>query len=477
MNVNVTYDTNTLTTAPSDFFIAVNYVVSLFDTTFTNNASINIEVGYGDFPYDGTQLTSYLGESQQNNIVSASYSQVTQALVNDSASGASTLPSSSPISGRLQVGSAQEKALGLIGTNGTLDGWVGIASDAELQQLDGNSWSFSATATPAANQYYLVGVIDHEFTEVMGRDSYLDTRGEYGVLDLYRYAAPGVRRTGTGDPAYFSIDNGSTNLDSFNDPRVAAGDLGDWASSAGPGGFFQSAGADAFLNNTTPGQINGLTSTDLTEMAALGWDAPPDNTPPSEPQSTLPVSIGSTATIWTDSLCIVALGNDPAELTYSVVAAPPHGTLLVNGASANSFTQADIDDKRVQYRENGDGVSSDAFGFQVTDAAGDETPVTIFNIAISDGVQGPGAEAMPLFNLSNPSFGANATLGYSANGDNAGGALPVSDGMHTASLALVGQYAAAGFATASDQGGGTIVTDTPAQGGGSDPNLLTNPQH
>ncbi len=586
MNVNVTYDTNTLTTAPSDFFIAVNYVVSLFDTTFTNNASINIEVGYGDFPYDGTQLTSYLGESQQNNIVSASYSQVTQALVNDSASGASTLPSSSPISGRLQVGSAQEKALGLIGTNGTLDGWVGIASDAELQQLDGNSWSFSATATPAANQYYLVGVIDHEFTEVMGRDSYLDTRGEYGVLDLYRYAAPGVRRTGTGDPAYFSIDNGSTNLDSFNDPRVAAGDLGDWASSAGPGGFFQSAGADAFLNNTTPGQINGLTSTDLTEMAALGWDAPPDNTPPSEPQSTLPVSIGGTATIshdflwsydpdntaaelsytvdtapthgtilvngsaassftqadidngivqyrengdaavgdaftftvsdpagnrigpepytisivnstapvvdvnaslsvsigssamiWTDSLCIVALGNDPAELTYSVVAAPPHGTLLVNGASANSFTQADIDDKRVQYRENGDGVSSDAFGFQVTDAAGDETPVTIFNIAISDGVQGPGAEAMPLFNLSNPSFGANATLGYSANGDNAGGALPVSDGMHTASLALVGQYAAAGFATASDQGGGTIVTDTPAQGGGSDPNLLTNPQH
>src|SRR6266851_5269041 len=225
MNVNVTYDANTLATAPSDFFTAVNYVVSLFDTTFINNASINIEVGYGDFPYDGTQLTSYLGESQQNNIVSASYSQVTQALVNDSASGASTLPSSSPISGRLQVGSAQEKALGLIGTNGTLDGWVGIASDAELQQLDGNSWSFSATATPAANQYYLVGVIDHEFTEVMGRDSYLDTRGEYGVLDLYRYAAPGVRRTGTGDPAYFSIDNGSTNLDSFNDPRVAAGDL------------------------------------------------------------------------------------------------------------------------------------------------------------------------------------------------------------------------------------------------------------
>src|SRR5260370_25249145 len=164
MSVNVSCDENKLATGPCDFFTAVNYVVSLFDTTFINNASINIEVGYGDFPYDGTQLTSYLGESQQNNIVSASYSQVTQALVNDSASGTSTLPSSSPISGQLEVGSAQEKALGLIGTSSTLDGWVGIASDAELQQSNGNSWSFSPTATPAANQDYLVPVLEHEFT-------------------------------------------------------------------------------------------------------------------------------------------------------------------------------------------------------------------------------------------------------------------------------------------------------------------------
>src|SRR5260370_1908138 len=108
----------------------------------------------------------------------------------------------------------------------------------------------------------------------MGRDSYLDTRGEYGILDLYRYAAPGVRRTGTGDPGYFSIDNGFTNLSSFNDPRIAAGDLGDWASSAG---------ADAFLNNSPTGQINGLTSTDLIEMAALGWGAPQLSPPPPSP--------------------------------------------------------------------------------------------------------------------------------------------------------------------------------------------------
>src|SRR4029077_19821125 len=124
--------------------------------------------------------------------------------------------------------------------------------------------------TPGATEVYLVGVIEHEFSEVMGRTSFLDTRGEYGILDLYRYASPGVRQTGTGDPAYFSIDGGFTNLDNFNDPRLAAGDLGDWAPDVGRSGAFQYAGADAFDNNSLPGQINGLTLTDLTLMAALG---------------------------------------------------------------------------------------------------------------------------------------------------------------------------------------------------------------
>src|SRR4029077_7221119 len=228
MKLNVTYDANPRAPAPADFYAAVNYVVNLFDSTFANNANISIEIGYGDFPYDGSQLTSDLGESQQNNIVSASYSQVTQALANEGAPGASTLPSNSPINGQLMLGSAQEQALGLIGSSGTLDGWIGVASNAELQQFGGGSWSFSPTATPGASQYYLVGVIEHEFTEVMGRDSFLDSRGQYSVLDLYRYSAPGVRQTGTGDPAYFSIINGVTNLNSFNDPRIAAGDLGDW---------------------------------------------------------------------------------------------------------------------------------------------------------------------------------------------------------------------------------------------------------
>ena len=259
MNLNITYDQHTLNAAPSGFFGAVNYVVSLFDATFTNNVTVNVEIGYGTSPYDNSTVPP-LGESQQNGLAFGNYSQVRQALVNEGVPGSSTLPATSPLTGRLVLGSAEEKALGIIGASSALDGWVGIASEATLSQRLGASWSYSATATPGANQYYLVGVLEHEITEIMGRLSYLNVQGEYGVMDLYRYKFAGVRQTSTGGPAYFSIDGGTNNLDNWN--TLSGGDIGDWVAGAGP---------DAFLAFSQPGQINGLSTVDLTNMAALGW--------------------------------------------------------------------------------------------------------------------------------------------------------------------------------------------------------------
>jgi hypothetical protein len=258
MNLNITYDSHTLSTAPAAFFSAVAYVVSALDANFTNNVTVNIEIGYGNFPYDNSTVPA-LGESEQNGLTWGNYSQVRQALTNEGAPGSSTLPVTSPLSGSLVLSSAQEKALGLIGPSNALDGWVGIASDATLSQI-GGSWSYSPTAVPGVNQYYLVGVLEHEISEVLGRTSYLDVRGEYGVMDLYRYRSPGIHQAGTGSPAYFSTDNGATNIDNWN--TLSGGDIGDWANSAG---------ADAFAAFSPPGQINGFTTADFTEMRALGW--------------------------------------------------------------------------------------------------------------------------------------------------------------------------------------------------------------
>ena len=56
MNLDISYDAATQGSAPSAFFSAVNYVVGLFDATFTNNATVNIGIGYGAFPYDGSTV-------------------------------------------------------------------------------------------------------------------------------------------------------------------------------------------------------------------------------------------------------------------------------------------------------------------------------------------------------------------------------------------------------------------------------------
>ena len=121
-----------------------------------------------------------------------------------------------------------------------------------------------------------------------------------------------------------------------------------------------------------------------------------DTTFPVEPQSTLPVSIGGTATISHSFLFSYDPDNSAAELTYTVLGPPTHGTILVNGSAATSFTQADIDNGLVQYRENGDAASNDSFMFQVTDPAGNRVGPEPFKIAI--------------LNTAAPVIDANATL-------------------------------------------------------------------
>jgi hypothetical protein len=284
--------------APAGFSAAVDYVVNLFDNLYTANVTVYINVDYGQI--DSTNATvPPLGRSNYN-LNSFSYSTVRQALINIGAPGSNTLPTTSPFGGTLWLTTAQQKALGLIPAtfqpgNGYaypgVDGYVGVASNATLQANGGFSWSFSPSATPAANQYYIVGSLEHEFTEVLGRDSFDGTNAvnnapSYTIMDLFRYSSPGTRQlSATSSPAYFSTDNGNhayyywnTHANGFD----VNGDLGDWWSS-GPNGF-QPTGPDAFLDQSPAGQINGISQFDNILMQAIGWSetpsAPAANPPP-----------------------------------------------------------------------------------------------------------------------------------------------------------------------------------------------------
>jgi len=58
--------------------------------------------------------------------------------------------------------------------------------------------------------------------------------------------------------------------------------------------------------------------------------------------------------------------------------------------------------------------------------------------------------------------GAQTHLSFTEAASNLSGTLTVTDGVHTASIQLLGQYTASEFATASDGHGGTLVTFTSA---------------
>jgi hypothetical protein len=251
MQINITYDSS-VSAAPAAFKTAINYAVGVLDAAFTNNVTLNINVGWGEI--DGSTVGGgFLGRSLEAAAPKYGYSTIKDALVAGATSPVqqaanATLPVSDPTSGdTFDIGSAEAKALGLIAGNAPrTDGWVGFDGNA-------SDWSFNPTATPASGKYYLVGSIEHEITEVIGRNSFLGTEGEhyahaFGVPDLFRFSAPGVRELAPGpvhSTGYFSIDNGTTNLGSWNN-HVATGDLVDWGS-----GFGADPARTAMIHSTT----------------------------------------------------------------------------------------------------------------------------------------------------------------------------------------------------------------------------------
>ena len=255
--INVSYD-QSVSSLPAGFVAAINDVISYYESIFSAPITVNIDVGFGEI--DGQQLQSgALGESETF-LGNYSYSDVVNALAGVDPSAAASLPSSMPVSGAMWIGTAEAKALGLPlqQPSTDIDGFAGF-SNAYSFAYDPNNRAISG-------EYDFIGVVEHEFTEVMGR---IDLFGEsidqttgYSLLDMFHYTAPGTR-TYTGRTAnYFSANGGTTNLDYFNaNPQ---GDLGDWASSAG---------ADSYLAFTPTDEEDTVSQSDITEMNALGYSA------------------------------------------------------------------------------------------------------------------------------------------------------------------------------------------------------------
>src|SRR5262249_26199858 len=101
----------------------------------------------------------------------------------------------------------------------------------------------------------------------------------------------------------------------------------------------------------------------------------------------LTVAVGATATISSSLLQVDDPDDAHAQLNYAVTTAPAHGILMKNGVATSSFTQTDIDNGLISYRED-DVVASDKFAFNVSDPAGNITTGP-FNFQITINPGGP----------------------------------------------------------------------------------------
>ncbi len=252
MRINFLYDPSAQS-VPAGFKSALAAAADYLGRLVLDPITVTIEVGYGEDA--GLSLGGALGIGGPASGENLTYSQVKDALAAHATSAADataldTLPRGDPVSrGSYFVAAATAKAWGLLPADGAeIDGSVGFSSSA--------AFNYDPNNRAIAGQYDFLGTALHELTHALGRIS------DAAPMALFQYSAPGVLALTSGQPAYFSIDGGATDLGNFD----VTSDDADWASGSAP---------DAFDAYSGTGREYAVTPTDVTELDVLGFTVAP----------------------------------------------------------------------------------------------------------------------------------------------------------------------------------------------------------
>jgi len=303
VDINLIFDAST-TAAPSGFFTAIEYAAQQIDNLILNNITVNIQVGWGED--NGTPVSGGdLGLGGPIQADSLTYTQLVNELDANMSSAAdgsalANLPTTNPTSDTVEVYGAQEKAWGLLPANGTeIDGAVGFNSSYGSYNFSTTDWSTG---------FDFVGIAEHELTHALGRISPEQfSSGYVSTLDLFRFVAPGTLAMGS-EPAYFSIDGGTTDLKGFNNTD----DYADWSGSS----------PDSFDETGPFGVENPITPTDDTLLSVLGFDVPAN-------PGTVTSFVVSSETALNIALADVRFGEIDANYTITLAPGLPGGTLAL----------------------------------------------------------------------------------------------------------------------------------------------------
>src|SRR4051812_4213828 len=328
ITINLLYDAAALA-APASFRAGIQQAVSILAAAISDKITVNLKIDYS-----GTGGGAFAGPDHG---LFQSYSSIRADLINNATAGDTTfnaLTAGSSIQGQSNVAvwNAQLKLWGLMGANDT-------STD------DG-----SATFATDINPNLLVGVALHELTHAMGRVPY---GPQPDIFDLFRFTGAGTRLFqggATAPAAYFSLDGGNSKIADYG----RTSDASDFLNSGvqGPNDPF-----NEFYTGSTSQQ---LTAADLKQLVALGFHliVPDTQAPVVLTDNPLSVQTGGTQAITAALLSASDNVSSGAQLFYTVMTGPGAGTLLLSGAVASSFTQADINNGLVSYHETASGVAS-----------------------------------------------------------------------------------------------------------------------
>ncbi len=295
------------TQAELGFKIAAKY----WESVLTNNATIELNVGYGGLPpgvlgstgssvSQFVPISDYYGALNANktsaldNLAVANLSPLNanggvSALVPSYLStanntgidiaGGTRLAPDDAINSTLALNTANAKALGANFGPGFIDGTIQFSNQF--------AFDFDPTNGIQAGSYDFIGVAIHEIGHALGfvsgaddfdySDGYAgsvdDAWWSYG-LDMFRYSAPGQLNWAPNQPSYFSVDGGATALwDGYFSTGETTGDGNQASHWKQPN---QATPCNNFLGVMNPyicgGKMDSVTALDLAAFDAIGWN-------------------------------------------------------------------------------------------------------------------------------------------------------------------------------------------------------------
>ncbi len=258
MDIQLVFDSTT-SEAPSGFTAAVEYAASQLDALITNNITVSIEVSWDSTGQVLGEASPYLRSAGLYSYADVVAALRANAQTATQLAAVNALPTTDPTGGNgLYLTLAQAEALGLPASNlasaeGGIDGLVEFGTG-------GGTLNFSTLSTAVAGELDFVGTAEHELSHALGRVDF-DNGSDFTIMDLYAYASPGTLQSTPYAPSYFSIDDGTTNLATFD----TTSDISDWADET----QYQT---DAFDAYEYPGYATTISAVDDTLMSVLGFD-------------------------------------------------------------------------------------------------------------------------------------------------------------------------------------------------------------